>query len=322
MNPTNPDLEALARRAGPGITMRFGDCLEVLRGYPDASFGALVTDPPYTAAGGSTNGRTEGGSGADTQFFDYWMAAVFAEVRRVMRPDACGFVFCDWRTIGSLGRTIAPDGNRQTGEAWRLSQALVWDRQSIGLGAPFRNSYEMIGFVRGPKFRSELPKNIPTVIPYRYPYGAHEHHGAEKPVGLVRQLIEWAGGVGPVLDPFAGSGTTAVAARELGRDFVGIECAVSAYEVALTRSAASPDPAFRPVRLAAGRCPDCGSVAEWRVGTTPGDESSMECLFNGRAYIQGQASLDFDAGRRCSWRGRVVRCADGSVRFADRRTSP
>jgi hypothetical protein len=127
----------------------FGDSLQELRALPSHSFDAIVTDPPYTAAGGSTNGRTETSTGADSQFFLHWLSAVMAEVRRVVKPEGCGFVFCDWRTIGCISSAIAPSGNRQTAEVWKVGQALVWDRESIGLGSPFRNSFEMIAFVAG-----------------------------------------------------------------------------------------------------------------------------------------------------------------------------
>lgn len=201
-----------------------GNCLDAMAAMPDASFDAVVTDPPFTAAGGSTNGRS-GGHSADGQFFVHWLSDVFQQIRRIVKPSGCGFVFCDWRTLGLVAECATPRGNRQTEESWRVSQALVWDRESIGLGAPFRNSWEMIAFVRGPAYQSDLPKNLPNLIRCRWPYGRHPHHGAEKPVDLVSQLIRWAlpAGRGHLIDPFAGSGTTLVAAARLGIDATGIE---------------------------------------------------------------------------------------------------
>jgi len=91
-----------------GCSCWLGDCLDVLKSYPDGHFHALITDPPFTAAGGSTNGRS-GGAVADSQFFVFWMQAVFREIRRVVVPSACGFIFCDWRTIGAVGRVVRSD---------------------------------------------------------------------------------------------------------------------------------------------------------------------------------------------------------------------
>lgn len=212
---------------GKGIVLHHGDALAVLRGMAPGTVDALVTDPPYTAAGGSTNGRSAGHD-ADSQFFLYWLRDVAAEISRVVKPDGCGFVFCDWRTVNLVAAAFSPSGGGSMryagGSAWRVGQALVWDRECIGLGSPFRNSFEMIAFVRGPDWKSTLPKDIPTVIRHRWPYGQHKHHGAEKPVDLCRQLVRWAcqpGGV--VLDPFTGSGTTAIACAAEGVRFIGIE---------------------------------------------------------------------------------------------------
>lgn len=216
-----------------GITIYHGDCLEIMPLMKAGSMDALLTDPPYTAAGGSTNGRT---NGADNQFFSFWMRSVLAEVRRVLSPAACGFLFCDWRTIGLLADAMRPAGERQTAPSWTVQQALVWDREHIGLGSPFRNSFEMIAFARGPKWSSELRKDIPTVIRHRFPYGAHPHHGAEKPIGLCEMLLSWAlPGGGALFDPFCGSGTAAMAAARRGCRYVGIEIEERYCEVAAER---------------------------------------------------------------------------------------
>lgn len=212
------------------VHLLVGDCLDVMAGLPTASCDAFVMDPPYTTAGGSSNGRS-GGHAIEAQFFTHWLRDVMAQIRRVVKPTGCGFAFCDWRTVGVVADAILPRGSRQREQVWTVTQALVWDRESIGLGSPFRNSFEMIAFARGPEYRSALPKDIPNVIRHRWTYGRHEHHGAEKPLELCRQLVRWAlpsGGV--VLDPFAGSGTVAVACQLEGRGYCGIE--VDEHDVA------------------------------------------------------------------------------------------
>lgn len=219
-----------------GVTLYLGDCLEHMSAVTPGTYSHFVTDPPYTAAGGSTNGRY---SDYDDQFFAYWLKDVGAGLRRSVRADGCGFMFCDWRTVGIVGRSIREPGNRQTAMAWGIAQALVWDRDGIGLGSPFRNSYEMIAFAKsGGWSDSHLPKNPPTVVRHRYPYGAREFHGAEKPLGLVSQLIEWTGAhrsSSPVFDPFAGSGTTLLAAAGLGIRSVGVEIDEATAEIAAKR---------------------------------------------------------------------------------------
>ena len=206
--------------SGPGWVIYNGDALDVLPALPQ-QFGALVTDPPYATAGGNTNGRT---SGADVQFWQHWWKDVWRETTAKLTEDGSGFVFCDWRMIAALADASIDGRDTQRAKSWRISQGLVWDRESIGMGAPFRSGYEMIGFARGPKWKHDpvvIPRNIPAVIRHRWTYGRHVHHGAEKPVDLLRRLIAWTSG--PVLDPFVGSGSTVVAALQEGRTVVGIE---------------------------------------------------------------------------------------------------
>lgn len=220
--------------------MATGDSLAWLASLPDGCADALVTAPPYTAAGGNTNGRS---SGADAQFWSFWFSSMFLEMARVLKPEACGFIFCDWRMVGAAAAVVRGSIDRQRATAWEATQALVWDRENIGLGAPFRNSYEMILFVRGPSWKHDpevIPRNIPSVIKHRYTYGKHAHHGAEKPVELLRQLIRWScppGGV--VLDPFAGSGSAGVAAMEEGRGYLGCEIDPAYSDTAHDRIAAA-----------------------------------------------------------------------------------
>lgn len=234
------------------VTLYLGDCLDVLRDLPDGCVDAVVTDPPFTAAGGNTNGRT---SAADDQYWRFWFDAVWAEIARVATDDAFAFVHCDWRMVGTLQRAIAGGIDRQTARAWSLSQVLVWDRGNIGLGFPYRNSYEMVAFVRGPKWRMPdgFPRNLPTVIQHYYAYGSHENHGAEKPVALYHTLL------GPfayttVLDPFMGSGTTGVACVQTGRRFIGVEIDPTYYAIAERRIAEARMQLRLPLAEGAGSC--------------------------------------------------------------------
>ena len=217
---------------GPGWVIYHGNALDVLPTLPH-KFGALVTDPPYAIAGGNTNGRT---SGADVQFWRHWWRDVWRATAERMHDDGCGFVFSDWRMIAALVDASTDGRDVQRGKSWRVSQGLVWDRESIGMGAPFRSGYEMIGFARGPKWKQDptiIPRNLPAVIKHRWPYGRHEHHGAQKPVELLEQLIGWTRG--PVLDPFVGSGSTILAALRQGRTVVGIERDPETFALAVER---------------------------------------------------------------------------------------
>jgi DNA modification methylase len=204
-----------------GITIYHGDALDFTEPVVADIF---VTDPPYSRAGAVHTGRSSiAGTASDAagsdQFWLYWFSSAAQRLTERTRPDGCGFVFCDYRTIALVEKAMA-----RASTGWSVSQCLVWDRQSMGLGSPFRASHELIAFCRGPKFVWAGSKSITNVLRYRWPYGEHEHHPAEKPVSLLSFLIETTTQPGAlVLDPFAGSGSTLVAARQTGREAIGME---------------------------------------------------------------------------------------------------
>jgi len=225
-----------------GITIYHGDCLELMPQLPESRAGVIYTDPPFTAAGGSTNGTV---LDADTQFFGHWFDDVAEQMRRCSSPASCWLMHCDWRTIGVIQRSVQRAGRNIRSEAFRVTQALYWHRRSIGMGSPFRNAVEMLAFAPGPRWANQMPKNISTLIEERWPYGYKQHHGAEKPVPLIERLLTLVDpGVGSlVLDPFAGSGSSLVAARNLNRYAIGIEREERYCEIAAKRLEQETNPA-------------------------------------------------------------------------------
>lgn len=216
-----------------GITIYHGDMLEIA---PLIQADLLVTDPPYSRAGGAQTGRTSL-KGRTTevqesdQFWLHWFNAAARTILQCMKPSGAGCVFTDYRTINLVERAVGG-----AGLGWSVTQGLVWDRQSMGLGSPFRASHELIAFARGPAFSFNGDKSMLNVLPFRWPYGEHEHHPAEKPVALLAYLIrKLTEPHALVFDPFMGSGSTLVACKQSGRYAVGIEAEERYCEVAANR---------------------------------------------------------------------------------------
>lgn len=185
----------------------------------------FMIDPPYARGGGVHNGRTSVRGllseemGAD-QFWAHWFRDVALRTTAAVKPTGHGFICCDEDTYPLIKRVMV-DAN-----GWRVTQAIVWDRESIGMGSPFRASYEMIAFARGPDFKWTGSRSLSSVIRCRWPYGQHENHDAEKPVELfVKLMTEYsdipAGGLW--LDNFTGCAPVLRAAKRCGRRAVGIE---------------------------------------------------------------------------------------------------
>jgi site-specific DNA-methyltransferase (adenine-specific) len=90
-----------------------------------------------------------------------------------------------------------------------------------------------------------FPKQRPTDV-IEYPRTNNEFHPTEKPVGLMCKFVEWTSGT--IFDPFMGSGTTGVAAIQMGRKFIGIEREPKYFDIACKRiqQAASQPQLFEP----------------------------------------------------------------------------
>jgi site-specific DNA-methyltransferase (adenine-specific) len=222
------------------VTLYQGDALDVLRTLPDASVHAVVTDPPFAFAGGISNGRT---SHADGQFFLHWWKDVCRQLIRVLRTDGEGFVWCDWKTAALFADGLAAV---QPYGGWRAAQMLYHYREMPGMGKPFRSSVDMIQYWRGPKSTGErIPNTTHNFVSRYWYYGKHDNHPAEKSPSVAAQLVEWCTHSGQVvLDPFAGSGTTLVAARDLGRRAIGVEMDAGYCETIVGRLAQQALPLF------------------------------------------------------------------------------
>lgn len=212
-----------------------GSCTDVLPTL-GARYGFVIADPPYSRAGGAHTSRgatarvsAHSASVSSDQFWEHWFAQQWRVIGAVCEPWACAMIFCDYRTIGALERALMASES-----GWSVSQCAVWDRGSIGLGSPMRSQYEMLAFARGPEFKWEGRKDIANVFRCDWPYGSHPNHPAEKPVRLLKEILEDFAS-GRVLDPFCGSASSGLAARELGLSWDGIEQDAETAKVAAER---------------------------------------------------------------------------------------
>jgi DNA modification methylase len=187
-----------------------GDCLEVMKGIPDGAIDLVVTDPPYgIGAARYTRGGTQyGNSLARCKSYGVsdWDDAtpspdVFAEMFRVARS---AIIF------GGIYFQLPPSA------CW-----LVWDKDNGSNGyADCELAWtNLSGAVRRlrHKWHGMLQEHMGDKKETRV-------HPTQKPV----PVMQWSIGQAPddcqiILDPFAGSGTTLVAAKQLGRRYIGIE---------------------------------------------------------------------------------------------------
>jgi adenine-specific DNA-methyltransferase len=188
-----------------------GECVKVMQEMPAASVDCVVTDPPYLVNYHSRDGR---GYRNDNPSDTSWLAPTYRELFRVLKPDR----FC----VSFYGFTKA----EAFLAAWReagfdLIEHLVWVKPYAS-SEKFARRYHEQAYLLA-KGRPRKPRlRLPDVLEWRYT--GNDLHPSQKPVMAILPLIMAYSEKGDiVLDPFAGSGTTAVAAQELGRRYIGIE---------------------------------------------------------------------------------------------------
>lgn len=211
-----------------GVTIYHGDCREVL---PEISgVGLVVTDPPYMFGMMSTMHEGKAGGWGDMMNAASFYATILRDLRRLLvNQRGAAWVFNSWRSFPVLARASFE-------AQWPVESLLVWDKEWIGPGGPvgLRPSYEFVALFACEGF-SIPDRSQPDIWRSKWA-GEKEWHPAEKPVPLLRRMIEKSGSSGRlVLDPFMGSGSTLVAAKESGRLAVGIEIEERHCETAAKR---------------------------------------------------------------------------------------
>jgi site-specific DNA-methyltransferase (adenine-specific) len=213
-----------------------GDTFGVLRTFPDALFGAIITDPPYASGAADQNARQKPtavkyssaksgnalpdfeGDSKDRRSWTHWMTEWLAEARRCCKDGAPICMFIDWRQLPSM-----TDALQWAGWLWR--GVLVWDKiNSRPQRGRFRQQAEFV--VWGSNGHMPLDRRapvLPGVFRQSMPPFAKRIHQTEKPLEVMRDIVKIAEPGNIILDPFAGAGTTVLAAMLEGYPAVGIE---------------------------------------------------------------------------------------------------
>ena len=186
-----------------------GDCVGVMRRMESASADFILTDPPYVCRYRARDGRTvRNDDNAD------WLEPAFAEMYRVLKPGSFALSFYGWNVADKFIAAWRAAGFRIVGH-------IVFRKRYASSVRFLRYEHECAYLLA--KGNVELPENAPSDV-VDWVYTGNRLHPTQKSVAMLKPLIEaFCPASGLVLDPFCGSGSTLVTARELGRGFVGIE---------------------------------------------------------------------------------------------------
>lgn len=197
------------------------DCIYAMKEMPNESIDFVVADPPYLV-----NYRPRDGRQCLNDNNPYWLKPSFRELYRVLKPDRFCVCFYGWPWVDLFVQTWKQSG-------FRLVSHLTWIKSHCSREGYTKGQHE-VGYLlaKGRPPRPDEP--LLDVLPWEYT--GNKHHPNEKPVIAIRPLIETYSEPGDiVLDPFAGSGTTGVAARMCGRRFILVEKVWRYYQTALKR---------------------------------------------------------------------------------------
>jgi len=229
-------------------TIYHGETLHCLAQFPEGGIGGVFTDPPYSSGGKYRSDRTNqsaalkynldqlrpdfSGDNRDQRSFSHWCALWLFQCLRVSQEGAPLCAFIDWRQLPTLTDAIQAGG-------WNWQGLFVWDKQH---GRPQRNrpghTAEYVVYGVNGAARSNPEDEyvcLPAVLSAPAPSAAERQHLTEKPTSIIERLLPLARSGTTILDPFMGSGTTLVAAKNQGRKAIGIEIEERYCEIAAER---------------------------------------------------------------------------------------
>ncbi len=211
------------------------DCLEFMKTLPDKCIDLVLTDPPYG------RGYTSfGNDSKDQRMWMKWMKEILKEFRRILKPNSMFFIFIDWRNIPALsdciqesdliwqgvGSWAKPSGfyRPRLGGMAQNCEFIVWGSNG--------DLIDKTKYIEG-DFKESINKT--TKNPY---------HPAQKPLEVTKRIIELCNEKSVIFDPFIGSGTTAVACKMLGRNYIGCEISKEYCDIAEQRIKSISNPLF------------------------------------------------------------------------------
>lgn len=193
----------------PRNTIFQGDCIATMRRFDRGSADFILTDPPYITHYRGRDGRTVANDDNSR-----WLKPAFNQMHRILKPGGFCVSFYGWNKVD-----LFMDAWRSAG--FRVVGHLVFRKQYASSSRFLRYEHEQAYLLaKGDVVPPSQP--IPDVIDFNYT--GNRLHPTQKPVPALLPLIECFSRPGDlVLDPFCGSGSTLEAARQLGRDWLGVE---------------------------------------------------------------------------------------------------
>lgn len=224
-----------------------GDAVEIMKLIPDGSIDLVVTSPPYNLKNSTGNGMKDGRGGK-------WANAALQN--GYSHHDDCmpheDYVKWQRECLNEMMRIIPENGAIFYNHKWRVQDGLLQDRQDIVNGFPVRQiiiwrrkgglnfnsgyflpTYEVIYLIAKPEFKLVSKANAYGDV-WEFTQEMKNEHPAAFPVSLIDRIIS-STDAKTILDPFMGSGTTAISAINFNREYIGIDISPEYCKMAIER---------------------------------------------------------------------------------------
>ena len=224
-----------------------GDCLTIMKQLPDKCVDLIVTSPPYNLKNSTGNGMKDGRGGK-------WSNAALINGYATYDDNMPYDEYCEWqkKCLQEMMRLLKDDGAIFYNHKWRVQNGLIQDRREIISDFPVRQiiiwrrkgginfnagyflpTYEVIYLIAKKEFKLASKASRYGDV-WEFMQEQKNSHPAPFPVALIDRIVS-STNAQVILDPFMGSGTTAVVAQGLKRNFIGIELSKEYCEMAEKR---------------------------------------------------------------------------------------
>lgn len=226
-----------------------GNTVDVMKQIPDESVDLVITSPPYNLKNSTGNGMKDGRGG---KWANAALQKGYTHHNDAMPHDE----YVQWQRdcLTEMFRIIPEHGAIFYNHKWRVQAGLLQDRQDIVGGFPIRQiiiwrrkgglnfnagyflpTYEVIYLIAKPQFKL-VPKANAYGDIWDFTQEMRNNHPAPFPVKLIDRIVS-STDAKLILDPFMGSGTTAISALNFKRDYIGIDISPDYCDVAEKRIA-------------------------------------------------------------------------------------
>ena len=195
------------------------DCLLGIIKIPDGSIDLVITDPPYgdNVGYGRNNKEILNNESVDINY------KIIPELYRVLKDNTCCYLFTNYVFLNDILNFIKKDTN------FKYRQLITMVKNNFGMGYGFRNQTEFcIVLEKGkPTYNLNNFSNYYKIKHINHTIDTHPHI---KDYILIQKMIKHSSKEGDiVLDPFLGSGTTAISCKQLKRSYIGFELDTKYY---------------------------------------------------------------------------------------------